>query len=53
MLATVLDRIGGGVADPLVYVCGPTLLVEGVANGLTALGLPPIRIRTERFGPSS
>ncbi len=53
MLAAVLDRIGGAVADPLVYVCGPTLLVEGAANGLTALGLPPVRIRTERFGPTS
>jgi len=53
MLAAVLDRIGGAVVDPLVYVCGPTLLVESAANGLTALGLPPARIRTERFGPTS
>ena len=53
MLAAVLDRIGGAAAEPLVYVCGPTLLVEGAANGLTALGLPPVRIRTERFGPTS
>ena len=53
MLAAVLDRIGGAVAEPLVYVCGPTLLVEAVANGLTGLGLPPVRIRTERFGPTS
>ena len=53
MLAAVLDRIGGAAAEPLVYVCGPTLLVEAVANGLTALGLPPVRIRTERFGPTS
>ena len=34
------------------YVCGPTALVETVANGLVRLGLPPDRIRTERFGPT-
>lgn len=53
MLASVLDRIGGGAAAPLAYVCGPTVLVENVANGLTSLGLPAARIRTERFGPTS
>lgn len=34
------------------YICGPTALVEGVANGLVALGIPPSQIRTERFGPT-
>jgi ferredoxin-NADP reductase len=34
------------------YICGPTALVEGVANGLVALGIPPDRVRTERFGPT-
>lgn len=34
------------------YICGPTALVEGVANGLVALGIPPKQIRTERFGPT-
>jgi ferredoxin-NADP reductase len=37
---------------PLVYVCGPTRLVEGVAAGLVELGHDPARIRTERFGPT-
>jgi ferredoxin-NADP reductase len=34
------------------YICGPTALVEGVANGLVALGIPPDQVRTERFGPT-
>lgn len=37
---------------PLVYVCGPTRLVESVASTLVALGHEPARIRTERFGPT-
>ena len=32
------------------FVCGPTGLVEAVADDLVALGHPPDRIRTERFG---
>jgi len=35
-----------------VYVCGPTLLVETVANALVRMGLPTELIRTERFGPT-
>ncbi|HEX6506564.1 MAG TPA: ferredoxin reductase [Chloroflexota bacterium] len=38
--------------EPLVYVCGPTTMVEGVATGLVMLGYEPDRIRTERFGPT-
>jgi ferredoxin-NADP reductase len=37
---------------PLVYICGPTPLVEGAANGLVRIGVPAERVRTERFGPS-
>jgi ferredoxin-NADP reductase len=37
---------------PLIYVCGPTPLAEGVANGLVVLGYEPGRIRIERFGPT-
>ena len=37
---------------PLVYVCGPTGFVEGVADALVALGHEARRIRTERFGPT-
>ena len=53
MLSEVAERIGGVGAGLLAYVCGPTLLVENVAASLTDLGLPPARVRTERFGPSS
>jgi ferredoxin-NADP reductase len=34
------------------YVCGPTPLVESVANILVDLGYEPARVRTERFGPT-
>jgi ferredoxin-NADP reductase len=49
MLAEVLEPLG---ASARAYACGPTALVEVVANGLLRLGLPPDRIRTERFGPT-
>ena len=49
MLAELLGPLGTGART---YCCGPTALVEGVAGGLVRLGLPPDRIRTERFGPS-
>ncbi len=39
-------------AAPHVYVCGPTLLVESVANELVGLGVAPAAIKTERFGPT-
>ena len=35
---------------PLAFVCGPTSFVETVADGLVALGYPPQRVKTERFG---
>jgi ferredoxin-NADP reductase len=38
--------------DFKAYICGPTALVEGVANGLVALGIPADQVRTERFGPT-
>jgi ferredoxin-NADP reductase len=37
---------------PLAYACGPTPFVETVAAGLVALGYPPERVKTERFGAS-
>jgi ferredoxin-NADP reductase len=36
--------------NPLAFVCGPTSFVETVASGLVALGYPPGRVKTERFG---
>jgi ferredoxin-NADP reductase len=49
MLAEVRAPLG---RDPLVYICGPTLLVEIAANGLLEGGVPAARVRTERFGPT-
>jgi ferredoxin-NADP reductase len=34
------------------FVCGPTPFVEAVASALVALGHEPLRIKTERFGPT-
>jgi ferredoxin-NADP reductase len=50
MLAEVVARFGD--TKPQAFVCGPTGLVESVANGLQAAGLPPEMILTERFGPT-
>ncbi|MEU8262218.1 ferredoxin reductase [Micromonospora sp. NPDC048999] len=38
--------------EPLCYVCGPTGLVETVADLLVGLGHPTGRVKTERFGPT-
>jgi ferredoxin-NADP reductase len=38
--------------NPLVFVCGPTSFVEGVADALVSLGHDPTRVKTERFGPT-
>ena len=46
---------GAGIAeqvDAAIFVCGPTGFVEGASEALIGLGVAPIRIRTERFGPS-
>lgn len=50
LLTEVVARFG--TAQPQAFVCGPTGLVESVANGLQAAGLPPEMILTERFGPT-
>jgi ferredoxin-NADP reductase len=51
--AAMLTEVGPPVAErPLVYVCGPTPLVEAVAEALVQLGHDGARIKTERFGPT-
>jgi ferredoxin-NADP reductase len=48
-----LGDVGWPPAErPLVYVCGPTGLVESVANALVELGHEASRVKTERFGPT-
>lgn len=49
MLSTVVGRLGRILQ---VFICGPTLMVEAAANGLSEIGIPPDSIRTERFGPT-
>lgn len=39
-------------AAPLAYICGPTALVESAAGLLVDLGYDPLRVKTERFGPT-
>lgn len=46
------DVFGPPVEGALVYICGPTGLVEATADAMVAVGYDPARIRTERFGPS-
>ena len=49
MLQEVLKELG---TSPLCYVCGPTPMVESVANDLVDIGIAALKVRTERFGPT-
>ena len=44
------ELLGIFVQPPLSFICGPTGLVEAVANALLNAGLPPELIRTEQHG---
>jgi ferredoxin-NADP reductase len=49
----MLAQIGiPATAEPRVFVCGPTSLVEAAAQSMVALGHQPTLIKTERFGPT-
>jgi ferredoxin-NADP reductase len=51
--AGMLADVAPPAADhPLAFICGPTRLVENVAEILAGLGYEPARIKTERFGPT-
>lgn len=51
--AQMLQEVIRPIDKPFhTYVCGPTLLVESVADHLVQLGIAPEFIRTERFGPT-
>ncbi len=49
MIAEVLEGTGRMAQ---AFVCGPTPLVESVAESLVSIGLAPSQVRTERFGPT-
>ena len=65
--AVVIAHVAGGTSTirvgaggimlpnhaPLIYVCGPTSMVELVAYLLVDRGHMPTRVRTERFGPTA
>jgi ferredoxin-NADP reductase len=36
----------------VAYVCGSARFTEAASELLVAIGMPPERIRVERFGPS-
>ena len=38
--------------NPIMFVCGPTPMVEGVAGHLVDMGFDASSIKTERFGPT-
>ena len=45
-------HVFSAAAEPRIFVCGPTLFVETVADQLVALGHDESAIKTERFGPT-
>ncbi len=49
MLQEVLGPLGTSL---LCFVCGPTPMVENVANALVDIGIAASSVRTERFGPT-
>ena len=50
MLKDALQRFA---SEPVAFVCGPTPMVESVADLLVAAGLDANTIKTERFGPTA
>jgi ferredoxin-NADP reductase len=48
------EVIAGLKLDELrVYICGPTSMVEAISQlAVQGLGLDPLRVKTERFGPT-
>ena len=49
--APMLAEVGfPPAAAPKVFVCGPTPMVEAVAEAVVSLGHEPGRVKTERFG---
>jgi len=49
----MLEEVGWAPSDqPRVFVCGPTPMVESVADTLVEIGHAPELVKTERFGPT-
>jgi dimethylamine monooxygenase subunit B len=45
----VIDRLADQPLGTVLYVCGPTAMMEAVIDAAQALGWPPERIHTEAF----
>jgi ferredoxin-NADP reductase len=50
--AMLAEVFGPADSAATAFVCGPTRLVETVADALVGLGHDPARVKTERFGPT-
>jgi ferredoxin-NADP reductase len=50
--AMLADTAWRPTENPVAFTCGPTALVESVANDLQELGYVAGHIKTERFGPT-
>lgn len=49
----MLEEVAWSPAErPLAFICGPTSLVETFATLLVEQGYDPLRVKTERFGPT-
>jgi ferredoxin-NADP reductase len=49
----MLEEVGWAPSDkPRIFVCGPTPMVESVADTLVEIGHSPALVKTERFGPT-
>lgn len=49
--AEMLREVAWPAAErPAVYVCGATLFVQAVTEGLVGLGYDPLTVKTERYG---
>jgi ferredoxin-NADP reductase len=48
----MLRHVVQDIEQSIFYVCGPTAMVEAVANTLVDMGVNPGRVKTERFGPT-
>ena len=49
--ADMLGEVAWPAADrAAVYVCGATLCVQAVTEGLVGLGYDPLTVKTERYG---
>ena len=50
--AMLAEVFGPADSAATAFVCGPTRFVETVADALVGLGHDPVRVKTERFGPT-